>query len=635
MIDPRVWTTLNTVSPAISDEELFLLDVAVLFHDYSMTPVIDEVQRGYHSETSAKEFYRVSRESSFISIFNETQRRIIMDIIQAHSDVVRDSETGAKLVPPIKTLNKVSDYVGLSIRVTLLAGILLIADELDVTQERSPETCENALEKLSKIASMSIAVKAKVEESIGHWCKLKYFSYIHRDNCGSVKLMVNENEYRFNPDKADEVIGLVISKITEKLTYVKKVVGMSTFRQLVEVECVEADFSDVFKDKKYELNCRTRVFYKTVLPFLLKSYIPDEMPVIFGKLAKDNASTYDDKVLPFIPLVLPDQAENLKLSKYQGVRRFITPDKVFAEFQNWQINRCGGNFVNADTCILESIVNNDELIVGKGDYYSSNCTSDVNFFNLIRFFPEKYFYTKSGLSDVTHASSPFFDAIDHWTKQLRAVVQDSSFVFDSYYAGLGVSTLTVIKKNDGDYWYPITKNSVAKAAGGHDRIVIPAGTYQPCDWDSAHDMDFRLQVLREFGEELLNETDLRCVPTKSLYEVLQEKRASSHVFGRLIDDVLQGRPGVKLVCTGVAFDILRMRPEITCLLLLEDPFYGELEYTKSWESDEIKWFKLYDDKEFEALIGDKEEPLVPPGLAALIWGRQKAIEYINKNKDSS
>ncbi|MCL2173097.1 MAG: hypothetical protein FWB84_05585 [Candidatus Bathyarchaeota archaeon] len=633
LIPKTVWERPEKLR-GITDEELFLLDVAVLFHDYAMKNILDDAYRGRHSEESAKMFKNMCKtQYAFQTIFDTVEKQnIIANIIMAHSDIKEFSTEKQEFKTVTATFEDVPMCSGSNVHTKVLAGILRVADELDVTQTRFPRNYAANITALKKyLPTAPPDIQAGLKESLDHWYKLEYFSSICRSDY-EIKLDVVGEKYLSDINNGAEIIKKVINKITHELNYVERNCSPD-FANLVGNKLqVEASFSQILTDEKSGISHRTKVFYKRVLPFLLNEYLLKTMPNIYNKLYIEQSSTYNKNVLPFIQLVKLSPTESLKLVKNTKNKRIFTANKQYTDIIAWKRALVDGdNFYNAPLYILDSITDN-KLYLEQSDYYTSFGTSDVTFFNLVRFFPEKYFYTQPNMEDTVNQNYPqFLDAINHWKNQLCVVVQDNSFVFDSYHAGLGVSTLTVIKR-DEEYMYPITKNSKQKATGGNDRIVIPAGAYQPCKWDDAHDMNPRLQVLREFGEELLGEKELRYrdIPSKSLYKVLQEKKCSSTLFSKLIAAVLEKRSGVTLIWTGVVFDILRMRPEITCLLIIDNLEYPKCSFEKSWESERIDWYNLFDDVAFSKLIGCQEEPLVPPGLAALIWGRDTALKAITK-----
>ena len=662
LVAPDIW---ENRCPALmfSDDELFLLDVAVLFHDLTMNdPFISKAERARHSDDSAKEFAKLCKDDKRLgSIFRDHNDYIdiISDIIRAHSDIKDDKGNRSY------TLKEIKEYIGQQpIRVRMLAGILRLADELDVTMQRFPEVYEDKLHKLIVHAHdtsnlnqsrLTDAQKENIIESAEHWKKLKCFKRIYLEN-NNPKLLVNEEFYKANPGDTANKIEEVVNKITKELNHIIEACKQTDFHKFVTWKQLEVNFSELADDTKEDgIAYRTQIFYKLVLPFLLNEYLRKKNKDIHDLLADAPESLNYEQKLPFIELLKLENDAKLELEISERERRIPKFGKQFFEFLHWRAERKEANLYDRDKYILDYIEGH-KLFVQKSSYLKSFGSADINYFNLIRSFPERYFYTDPQLSDISEGRYPKFnEAIEHWINQLRDVIPNEDkkeFTFKGYHAGLGVSVLTVIKYRDNEdgkckYKYPITKNSVQKATGGHDRIVIPAGSYDPCgDWDDkGNDLKKpELQVLREFGEELLGKDELRDVPNKTLYEMLdeikiepsafneltnKEKETDDSVFGRLIYDILYGSTEVTVIATGVIFDIFRMRPEITYLLILEDPIYDR-EYTQGWESEKIDWYDLESPEEYKMLIQCQDEPLVPPGLGALILGREKALEHITK-----
>lgn len=84
-----------------------------------------------------------------------------------------------------------------------------------------------------------------------------------------------------------------------------------------------------------------------------------------------------------------------------------------------------------------------------------------------------------------------------------------------------------------------------------------------------------------------------------------------------------------LEVTGLVLDVFRMRPEITFLLILNDDAYSKNIKT-NWETEakSLEQYCLEDDNSYYELISDIETPLCPPGLAALVNGRNQAIKKL-------
>lgn len=190
------------------EEELYLLNLAVLFHDISMsyggfdqkTKKRTPFNRDRHSEQSAEwilhEFNNRSTclfDSGDLSI---PQVEIICSICKAHSDVKNGDippERNGLFDPELPASKK--GRTG-SIRVKLLAGLLRLADELDVTtlrlgDARTEEQFEDDNE--------------DDNESRKHWRRLHLFEDIDvaSDNFELLLLIVNDYELRERFDNGD------------------------------------------------------------------------------------------------------------------------------------------------------------------------------------------------------------------------------------------------------------------------------------------------------------------------------------------------------------------------------------------------------------------------------------------------
>lgn len=208
----------------LSGFELFLLDVAVLFHDYAMsTTTTLNVERKVHSADSAQ--YVLEQWDNYdSSLYKNGQSakmtsndiKALATIIKAHSD-----EKGSKAPPKtgifadeLKTKMPSSDPE--PIRAKFLAGILRLADELDITSDRigdvhlvsqlSPDDPDNCF-------------------SYQCWDDLRYFSSLQNDQeiHTQLNLVLDDEEILKQIAKGDEEfvvsrIWKVKNKIDEELS---------------------------------------------------------------------------------------------------------------------------------------------------------------------------------------------------------------------------------------------------------------------------------------------------------------------------------------------------------------------------------------------------------------------------------
>lgn len=205
---------------ALSQKELYILDLAVLFHDISMATNI-RWDRRKHSKESAD---YVKEESKKIGTILQSEKgktltvndlNALQHIITAHSDIkdgtVSANENG------VKNPNLLSNMPG-NINGKLLAAILRLADELDVTSDRLGE--QDFVEQLDENDE-------KQNESIKHWKVLNYFSAVKNDSENSTKLLLvcDDNYITDHLDDVSNIISdikFVVKKITQELIELNK-----------------------------------------------------------------------------------------------------------------------------------------------------------------------------------------------------------------------------------------------------------------------------------------------------------------------------------------------------------------------------------------------------------------------------
>lgn len=202
----------------LSDKELYILNLAVLFHDIGMSAYINGGRKN-HSRKSAEyieEIYR-QNDSTFRneSTLNENEIKALRLIVMAHSDLkdenILQSENGLNN-PQLR--DDMPAQVGV-IRARFLASILRLADELDVTVERLGNgdiefrldaVKEQKLlnERRLSETPLDIEERRKIEkllweiegyiESSEHWQRLHLFSNIYKENEDSDKICIKMND---------------------------------------------------------------------------------------------------------------------------------------------------------------------------------------------------------------------------------------------------------------------------------------------------------------------------------------------------------------------------------------------------------------------------------------------------------
>ncbi len=194
-------------------ESLFILMVAVLFHDYALTLKSSEDFRKSHSKIARDKFLEEMHVKSSVISQNipvDSWGNYIADIIYAHSDIKETSQTKHTLK---EIINKYKDDpILLKINVTQLAGLLRFADELDITYARLKGT--HYYEKFINGSSKP------------HFDKLQLFSEVHLLDSKTLALKLRFEDPVLNSSKEYQA-GLIVEvyeKVYASLKEVNKLI---------------------------------------------------------------------------------------------------------------------------------------------------------------------------------------------------------------------------------------------------------------------------------------------------------------------------------------------------------------------------------------------------------------------------
>lgn len=214
----------------LTQKELFILNLAVLFHDIGMFNALS-VSRKNHSLRSSDylqdEFQNSSSTFRIQSELSNNEFKALKAIIIAHSDVkdgtVLSSENG--LNSP-HLINQTAMGVGI-IRTKFLAGILRLADELDVSSDRIGngdivQQIINGKMKLEKIKRLPDSPENTIEiekwkgyvKSLEHWNRLQYISSVRKEKRQIILVVDDEhiqiglNESKTIDSMADELVDI-------------------------------------------------------------------------------------------------------------------------------------------------------------------------------------------------------------------------------------------------------------------------------------------------------------------------------------------------------------------------------------------------------------------------------------------
>jgi hypothetical protein len=213
-------------------------------------------------------------------------------------------------------------------------------------------------------------------------------------------------------------------------------------------------------------------------------------------------------------------------------------------------------------------------------------------------------------------------------------------------AAIGVSTLTIVRvrnRSFDGYKMFLSPRSVTVATQRRRYHVVPSGMFQPFIPSESGDLlrsQFSVSetVMREFVEELYGVEELETGDGRVDPQAIYRRREA-----RLLSDML-GAGDAALLYTGVAVNLLALRPEICTVLVIDDPRWyerecGELricdEYLQQCEQAELlpdqRWVQLVNldrhDLELEPRWWRdtlRARTVVAPGVAAIDLGLRVA-----------
>jgi len=325
--------------------------------------------------------------------------------------------------------------------------------------------------------------------------------------------------------------------------------------------------------------------------------------------------------LIYLPAIILTR-EEIKISETLSNTR--DTNVINENFINILQKQCGHKLWNNPTYRLMNIDTNEhQLVIGHSDYFKTLSTCDFHYYNFMK-------------KNSTMING-FGEEYENWFLKLKDIIINNQFTTVS--ASLGCSTLLIVKNYDTNiYEYFIVDNSKTKNAKD-TKHVIPAFMFQPTKQVQSNNdfklqADIKIQVLKEFAEELLGMEELERVND---YKALTVKMKENKVL-KLLNNLLEnGEATFKIL--GVSLDIYRLRPEIlTTLIIDNEKFYKQFNKNRklSWEASEenldgLGIYDIEDEQQYLNLIFDKRKPLVSPGAACLKLGREYMLnKYLKR-----
>lgn len=189
----------------LSEYELFLLDLAVLLHDIGMSASLNlEVNRASHASRSA-EFILSEWGNSSSTLYiwgteaglSKSDIAALVEIVKAHSDDKEADDSSKTGISSPKLLERMpSSAPRGTVRAKLLAGILRMADELDITIDRQGN---------ARLTEQLDPSNDENRYSLNCWEKLTYFSQVEFDpnNHVQLNLVVSDSDVQEKIDRSD------------------------------------------------------------------------------------------------------------------------------------------------------------------------------------------------------------------------------------------------------------------------------------------------------------------------------------------------------------------------------------------------------------------------------------------------
>lgn len=203
--------------PQLCEQEWFILNVAILLHDFSMT--LSNFERLTHSKQSAEWILQQMNEDTVLrENLNSSEAEAIALIVEAHSDCkkkVDNKEEIEKYTLENEEIQELMDCDGAqNVQVKFLAAVLRIADECDVTRSRA------GIDSFDMLDENNNEQKYSKEQ----WLQLKCFKRLERRG-ENLKLIVDDKYVKDHANEKNNVerrVKKVVLKIRKQLKYVRQ-----------------------------------------------------------------------------------------------------------------------------------------------------------------------------------------------------------------------------------------------------------------------------------------------------------------------------------------------------------------------------------------------------------------------------
>lgn len=206
------------------------------------------------------------------------------------------------------------------------------------------------------------------------------------------------------------------------------------------------------------------------------------------------------------------------------------------------------------------------LKIGMTNYSTVLSQCDSFMYNLISNMPEDHDVTNRTWQTIENKS--FFNK---WKNDLRKFNKNDGFNLE--YAGMGLSVALLLKRSEKVNHYVSFVHVKSRNTNINERLhIVPASMFEPGNScvDFEQDANITSNILREFAEEILNVPEAEHVPSNNIFMGFGYKIAAP-AFQELQRLLKNGE--AQILVTGIYMDLLRLRPELTVILKVDDPDY--------------------------------------------------------------
>ncbi len=200
-------------------------------------------------------------------------------------------------------------------------------------------------------------------------------------------------------------------------------------------------------------------------------------------------------------------------------------------------------------------------------------------------------------------------------------------------ATFGVAMLFIYRGSDGNYWFTANVRSGEVAVQANSVHTLPAGMFQTefplagLNLEAqAEEWGIEKRIICEWLEEVYGHKEYRDKATRKPYAEIQQDEAT--VMPVLVELLKQKK--AELLCSGIAIDLINLRPEICTVLIVHEyneQIVSRMRASKESEGKKIEYFLLEDIEKQKPNVMQYLAPenMVASGAAAIWQGLKIAL----------